>query len=178
VDTVPFGAFKKELLVSVGNYDENLMVNEDYEFNTRVRDHAGRIWMDPDIRSIYFARSTLKGLATQYWRYGFWKYSMLKRYPHSLRWRQALPPLFVLSIIALVILGCFFTPFFILLGIELLLYLAIMHGAGILSACKLHDGMLTLGLPMAISSMHLAWGGGFLWGIIIGLFKSGKAEKA
>jgi succinoglycan biosynthesis protein ExoA len=178
VDTVPFGAFKKALLASVGNYDENLMVNEDYEFNTRVREHAGRIWMNPAIRSIYFARSTLRGLVKQYWRYGFWKYHMLRQYPHSLRWRQALPPLFVLSIIALLVLGCFFNPIFILLGIEILLYIAIMLGAGILSACKHHDGMLMLGLPTTISSMHLAWGSGFLWGIIKGLFKSGKAETA
>ena len=58
VDTVPFGAFKKDLLASVGNYDENLKVNEDYEFNTRVRVKGGRIWMNPAIRSVYFARST------------------------------------------------------------------------------------------------------------------------
>ena len=176
VDTVPFGAFKKELLASVGYYDESLMVNEDYEFNTRVRDHAGRIWMNPAIRSIYFARSTWKGLVTQYWRYGFWKFHMLKRYPHSLRWRQALPPLFVLSILSLLILGCFFKTFFIILGLEVLLYSAIMLGAGVLSAWKKHDGRLIPGLPISILSMHLAWGSGFLWGIINRLIKSGKAE--
>jgi glycosyltransferase involved in cell wall biosynthesis len=95
VDTVPFGSFKRELIERVGAFDESLLTNEDYEFNARVRKAGGRIWLDPSIRSIYFARSTLLELARQYWRYGYWKWRMLRRYPDTLRWRQALPPLFV-----------------------------------------------------------------------------------
>ena len=37
VDTVPFGAFKRELLALIGFFDESLLTNEDYEFNTRIR---------------------------------------------------------------------------------------------------------------------------------------------
>jgi len=37
VDTVPFGAFKRELLDKIGIFDESLLTNEDYEFNTRIR---------------------------------------------------------------------------------------------------------------------------------------------
>jgi len=90
VDTVPFGAFKRELLALVGFFDETLLSNEDYEFNARIRKTGGKVWLDPSIRSVYFARGSLPGLAKQYFRYGFWKWRMLQRYPDTLRWRQAL----------------------------------------------------------------------------------------
>ena len=35
---------------------------------------------------------------------------MLRRYPDTLRWRQALPPLFVLGLVLLAVLGLFFRP--------------------------------------------------------------------
>ena len=37
VDTVPFGAYKRELVDKIGLYDETLLSNEDYEFNVRLR---------------------------------------------------------------------------------------------------------------------------------------------
>ena len=54
VDTVPFGAFRRELIDQIGGFDETLFTNEDYEFNTRVRQSGGVVWLDPQIRSIYF----------------------------------------------------------------------------------------------------------------------------
>ncbi|HEY9153195.1 MAG TPA: glycosyltransferase family 2 protein, partial [Anaerolineales bacterium] len=105
VDTVPFGAFRRGLIAQIGGFDETLLSNEDYEFNARVRQSGGVVWLDPQIRSTYFARASFGELARQYWRYGFWKWRMLKRYTNTIRWRQALPPLFVVSVIGLAILS-------------------------------------------------------------------------
>ncbi len=166
VDTVPFGAFKRELIRRVGMFDETLLTNEDYEFNTRIRKAGGRIWLDPSIRSVYFARSTLQELARQYWRYGFWKWRMLRRYPETLRWRQALPPLFVLSLVGLVVVSLFAPVFKFVLAGELIVYFSVMLLAGIHSAVRRGDPHLAIGLPLAIPVMHMAWGGGFLWSIL------------
>jgi succinoglycan biosynthesis protein ExoA len=163
VDTVPFGSFRRALIEQVGFFDETLLTNEDYEFNARVRKFGGKIWLDPSIRSIYFARPTLLALIRQYWRYGFWKWQMLRRYPGTLRWRQALPPLFVLSLIGLVLLSIFVPLGRILLAIELLLYFSIMILAGFQAALRGRKVYLILGLPLAIFAMHISWGSGFLW---------------
>ncbi len=129
VDTVPFGAFRREVFDRFGTFDEGLLTNEDYEFNARLRQAGGRIWLDPAIRSTYFVRPNLAALAKQYWRYGFWKWQMLRRYPKTLRWRQALPPLFVLSLAALLLLSIFFPAARVLLAGLLLVYiLAILAG--------------------------------------------------
>lgn len=166
VDTVPFGSFKRELIERIGYFDESLLTNEDYEFNARVRKAGGRIWLDPSIRSIYFARSTLLELARQYWRYGYWKWRMLRRYPDTLRWRQALPPLFVSSLIGLTLLSLFIpVARFALIG-ELALYFFIMTITGLSAAYRQKKAYLLFGLPLAIPVMHIAWGSGFLWSVL------------
>lgn len=166
VDTVPFGAYRRELLALVGFYDEGLLANEDYEFNARIRKAGGKIWLDPAIRSIYFAREHYTGLANQYFRYGFWKWRMLQRFPETTRWRQALPPVFVLSLIFLGIFAVFLPFFRILLGAEILIYLLILVSAGIIAAIKRREISLIIGLPLAIAVMHINWGCGFLWSMI------------
>jgi glycosyltransferase involved in cell wall biosynthesis len=166
VDTVPFGSFKRALIDKVGFFDETLLTNEDYEFNARVRKAGGRIWLDPSIRSIYFSRSTLLELARQYWRYGYWKWRMLRRYPDTLRWRQALPPLFVISLISLALLSIFFLPALLILVDEVLLYLFIFLLAGLQSALRLRKSFLTFGVTLAIPIMHITWGSGFLWSML------------
>ncbi|MGV8025139.1 MAG: glycosyltransferase family 2 protein [Anaerolineaceae bacterium] len=162
VDTVPFGSFRRDLFFRIGGFDESLLTNEDYEFNVRIRKAGGKIWFDPTIRCIYFARKNLKELAKQYWRYGFWKLQMLKRYPKTIRWRQALPPLFVLANIIGIILSLFNASaaqsYFILLGIYLLILLA----ASIREAMKKKEPALVVGIPAAIITMHFSWGLGFL----------------
>jgi succinoglycan biosynthesis protein ExoA len=165
VDTVPFGAFRRDLTEEVGCFDESLLTNEDYEFNTRVRRQGGVIWLDPAIRSTYIARSTLASLARQYWRYGFWKFRMLRRYPTSLRWRQALPPLFVITLITGIISSLFFPIARILLLAEIILYVASLTAAGLRAAIIQRRPLLAGGFVLAIATMHLAWGGGFLWSL-------------
>jgi hypothetical protein len=110
-------------------------------------------------------------LIRQYWRYGFWKWRMLRRYPDTLRWRQALPPLFVVSLMVLIVLSIFLPPTRILLAGELLLYLSIMILAGLYAALRQHKAYLILGLPLAIPAMHIAWGSGFLWSMLISSFQ-------
>jgi len=177
VDTVPFGAFKRELLALTGFFDETLLSNEDYEFNARIRKTGGTVWLDPSIRSIYFARTTLTGLARQYFRYGFWKWRMLRRYPNTLLWRQGLPPLFMLSLIGLGLLGFFLPLFWTFLAIEVILYAGILISAGVLAASNQRKISLVIGLPLAISCMHLSWGAGFLWSMIVGVFTTQHREK-
>jgi succinoglycan biosynthesis protein ExoA len=150
----------------VGAYDESLLTNEDYEFNVRIRQAGGRIWFDPQIHSVYISRATLRQLFSQYWRYGYWKGRMIRRYPNTLRWRQLLPPLFVLGILSLAILSLWFPVLWWLLLAVMGIYLLILMLAGVLMARKKHDGMLVFGLPLSIGCMHFAWGAAFLWSLL------------
>ena len=170
VETVPFGGFRRELWAKLGGFDETLLTNEDYEFNSRILKSGGKIWFDPDIRSVYYSRPTLGGLGRQYWRYGYWKYRMVKRYPDTIRWRQALPPIFVASLLVGLLLA--WIPLFRgLLVIEFLLYSIILLVLSMKLAIVKRDPALVIGIPASIASMHISWGSGFLWSMAKGLTK-------
>jgi len=165
VDTVAFGAYHTSLIDKIGGYDESLLVNEDYEFNVRVRKNGGKVWLDPDISASYVARSNFKDLAIQYWNYGYWKLIMLLRYPDTIRWRQ-LSGFFVLSWIGLGFLGIWFLWARWLLFIEAFIYLSALIYAGTRAAISKNKDFLVFGLPLAIATMHFSWGSGFLWSLI------------
>ncbi len=166
VDTVPFGAYRRELIENIGYYDETLLTNEDYELNVRIRQSGGKILLDPAIQSTYFARSSLSALARQYWRYGYWKAQMLRKYPETIRLRQALPPLFVLGLLLLLLIA----PFSSLVGYMLLGILAVYFGILFLTsigiALQKKNGAFIMGIPLAVTVMHFCWGGGFLYNLV------------
>ncbi|OQY80825.1 MAG: hypothetical protein B6D40_12175 [Anaerolineae bacterium UTCFX3] len=152
VDTVPFGAYRKSLVEAIGAFDESLLSNEDYEFNVRVRRAGKTVWLDPRIRSVYFARSVF-------------------RYPETLRWRQFIPPVFVASVVLLLALS-FWPPARALLALELLVYIFILFAAGIQQAVKRKQPALALGFPLAIMTIHFSWGGALLWSLISSLWSA------
>lgn len=170
VDTVPFGAFKKELFERIGRFDESLLTNEDYEFNVRIRKSGGKIWLNPSIRSVYFSRPDLSSLATQYWRYGLWKWRMLRNNPSTLKWRQALPPAFLLSLLFLLGVSIFLPWALCLLLIELILYLTVIFAGTFLEGLRNKDIRVGPGIGLAIITMHFAWGAGFLWSMVKSIF--------
>jgi len=172
-DTVAFGCFYKSTVEKVGFFNESLLVNEDYELNARLRNLGMKIWVDPAIRAIYFSRPTLKTLAKQYFSYGYWKVRMLRMLPKTLRWRQALPPLFILGILMLLLLTIFWFPAIWILVVTLLAYLLILVTGAMKPTIDQKKAALFIGVPMAIITMHFSWGAGF-W---FSLFSPGKKEK-
>ena len=96
---------------------------------------------------------------------------MLRRYPSTLRWRQALPPLFVFSLLGLAVLSLFTSFAGVLLLAEVSLYGSILILAGIYAAFRKRKAYLLAGLPLAIAAMHLSWGSGFLWSLLTSSFQ-------
>jgi glycosyltransferase involved in cell wall biosynthesis len=178
VDTVPFGAFESKLVEKIGFFDETLQTNEDYEFNVRIRQSGGKIWLNPAIRSVYFARPSLLSLIHQYWRYGYWKGRMLYRYPQTIRWRQLLPPLFVASFVGLMLLTVLNACFELLLILQICLYGFILLISGIQVSWQKKDFSFLISIPMAISAMHLTWGTGVLWSLLTEIIKKGLNRHA
>lgn len=165
VDTVPFGCYYRKTLEAIGGYDEELLTNEDYELNARIRDKGGVVWLDPKIQSVYFARGSFGKLARQYFRYGFWKTQMLKRYPKTIVWRQALPPVFVASLVVTSLLALIKPLFAWIFYAEVFLYLLPQFFVSLFVAIQKKDLGYVIGVPIAISIMHISWGAGFIFGL-------------
>ena len=157
-DTVYLGTFPRDVLEEVGGFDTDLLRNQDYELNYRLR-RAGRIvWFDPRLRVTYRPRSSLGALWRQYLDYGRWKRVMLMRNPGSLVARQTAPPLLVIGLILSALAGVIGIPFWWLVPASYATFLGI---ATITVSIRRRDRAAGL-LPIVIPTMHLAWGTGFL----------------
>lgn len=162
VDTVYLGAWRKATLESVGGFNEDWVVNEDYELNYRVRKQGGKVLLSPRIRCQYQVRGSLRHLARQYFRYGFWKIKTLYVHPHSLRWRQLAPPAFVVSLALSGVMALFHYKVALIVP---MLYLVANAVAS--ARCVLRDRLVYFPiLPVVFFTLHFFWGIGFLWGLL------------
>jgi succinoglycan biosynthesis protein ExoA len=170
VDTVYLGAFPRRVFLRHGGFNEELVRNQDYELNYRIRQGGGKVVVDPTVRSSYRTRPTLGALWRQYSSYGFWKVAMLRQHPRSLRPRQLAAPLLVLLVLATVAtaLAAFAWPQ-LTVARRALVAVAALYGTANLGvslwvAARRGWRLLPL-LPIVFSIFHLAWGTGFLWGL-------------
>lgn len=170
VDTVYLGAYWRKTFDQIGLFDETLRINQDYELNYRLRQAGGRILLTPTICSTYTPRSSLTALWRQYFRYGQGKIQTLQKHPESLRWRQAVPPLFVGAFLGAFVGAFFWKPLRYLFGLMVGSYLLANFVASTIGARR---GGWRYGpvLPLIFSAIHFAWGLGFWVGLVEVLFK-------
>jgi glycosyltransferase involved in cell wall biosynthesis len=164
VDTVYLGAYWRETFDKIGLYDETFHANEDYELNYRLRQIGGKILLSPAIKSTYTPRSSLRALWRQYFEYGRWKVRTLCKHPDSLRWRQAVAPLFVSVFFGSLLLGFFWLPARWLFALIASCYLLANLAASTIAAMRGGWRHLPI-LPVIFATIHFAWGVGFLYGI-------------
>jgi succinoglycan biosynthesis protein ExoA len=165
VDTLAFGAYRREVFDRVGLFDEELVGSEDDEFNYRLRSGGGKLFLTPAIRSFYHGRSSLRDLCGQYFRYGRGKVRVMRRHPSEIRLRHLIPSAFVLSLIGSAALGLFSPWFALLFGVVVGCYVL----ASLLVAANIarKEGWRYLPLlPLAFACLHLSYGTGFLVGVV------------
>lgn len=164
-DTVAFPGYTREIIEKAGAFNEELVRNQDDEYNYRIRKLGGKILLSPDIRSRYYSRSTFKSLWRQYYQYGFWKVRVLQLHPRQMSLRQFVPFVFVLSLIVLTLLSTVSTigrwGLALLIGSYLLANLA----ASLLTSIKTNLNLFPL-LSLSFAILHISYGLGFLVGLI------------
>ncbi len=162
VDTVPFGAFRREIFETVGLYDERLTRNQDSELNYRIIHHGGKIFLSNQIKLAYYCRDSVQGIVKMAVMNGKWNIITSKLCPGSMRLRHYIPCLFVCSLLGLGGLGFLHSIFWWLLGLELLAYFSLnalfsaKAAAGAAEFCK---------LLLLFPTFHISYGAGSLAGI-------------
>jgi glycosyltransferase involved in cell wall biosynthesis len=165
VDTLAFGAHHKWIVDKIGYFDEELVRNQDDEFNLRIILAGGKIWMSKSIQSTYFSRGSLLKLWRQYFQYGFWRIRTLQKHKRPASFRQLVPLLFVLSLLLLGFAGFLWKPIWILLAIEAALYMLVLL-IGALDVGHKSGWQYALLSPVVFAILHFAYGLGALWGIV------------
>lgn len=172
-DHVPFGAYPVDLLRGLGGWNEDLVANEDYEMDHRIRLHGKRLLLDPAVRVRWRSRETLRGLARQYLRYGRGKADVVRAHPRSIQIRHLAPPLLVAGVLPWLSL-VFFAPWIAAATASLYVILVVASAiAAARTAGILRDAPV---VAAAIVTMHVSWGLGFWRGIIVpGTIRRGSA---
>jgi GT2 family glycosyltransferase len=165
VDTVPFPAFRKSALTRAGDFDEDLVRNQDDEYSYRLRGLGYRILLIPEIRSTYYSRGSLRRLWSQYYQYGYWKVRVMHKHPRQMSPRQLIPPLFVLGVIGGALISLFTPVIFMMYLLVLALY-GVLNLAVSVTLARQHGTHYLRVLPPAFLILHLSYGIGFWVGII------------
>ncbi len=176
VDTLAFGAYKRDVFKNIGGYDQELIRNQDDEFNFRLIQSGGRIWLDPSIQSLYYPRTSLCKLFKQYYQYGFFKIRVIQKRKGLASFRHVIPLIFILS------LSSSFFYYFIYQDEIPFLTISLSYTFLSISASfyqiirNLNKWKSALVLPLVYSSMHFAYGFGSILGLCYFLFKWNNQE--
>jgi GT2 family glycosyltransferase len=165
VDTVAFGCFRREVFGRIGLFDEELIRNQDDEFNFRLIRAGGSILLVPGIVSYYYARSSLRQLWRMYYQYGYFKPLVIRKVRAVMTARQLAPALLLGAILITAIFGLMVPaartlPLFVVGG-----YAAMVMTAA--ASAGLSQGIrVAVMLTAAFAVLHSAYGVGFLRGLL------------
>jgi len=165
VDTLAFGAYRRDVFDRVGLFDEELIGNEDDEFNYRLRRYGGKLFLTPAIKSFYYSRASLRALWKQYFNYGFGKVRVVRKHPGLVRLRHLMPALFVAGLMIAALLGLFSPLFVLLFAVIVGSYLSLSFLFSLRIALKKGWQYLPV-LPLTFACLHIAYGAGFLMGLV------------
>lgn len=169
VDTVAYGAYRKEVFSEVGLFDESLNRNQDLDMHSRIRKKGWKFYLTPDIYSYYIVRSSLRKFVNQAFENGFWVIHNLIRDKKSVSIRHLIPLAFSVNLICL-IAGAFLSRWllfllFTMLGIYSILNLFFTF------YCSSKDRSTIIILPLLFLILHLSYGIGSIYAIVKLVFK-------
>jgi glycosyltransferase involved in cell wall biosynthesis len=166
VDTVPYGCFKKEVFKKIGLFDEDLVRNQDDEFNARMIKNGYKILLVPDVEVSYIARDNLKKLSKMLFQYGLFKPLVNIKLGSIPTLRQLIPLFFVLYVVIGGILSVLLSGRMLTLYLAgLLFYLFVDIIFSLKHSLDKKDLLLTPFLFVTFPVMHFSYGLGYLRGI-------------
>jgi glycosyltransferase involved in cell wall biosynthesis len=157
-ETVYLGVFRREVLEQQGGYNEEFIRAQDWELNFRIRQAGGLIWFSPELLVSYRPRPSVRALATQYRNYGRWRRVVARYHSGSISARYLAPPAALLAIAAGLVAGAVLTPWALAVPGA---YAAGVALGSVPAGRGLRPGVRAR-IPLALATMHLTWGWGFL----------------
>ncbi|WP_062381561.1 glycosyltransferase family 2 protein [Demequina pelophila] len=166
------GVFRREPVLAIGGFDEDLARGEDWEFNRRLARSGGVVWFEPELEVVYRPRPNLPALVRQFHASGRWRGELIRRLGASQPIRYFVPPALVVSFvigavllvvgplalhgaIAWLVAGLGASPF-------------IVYGGWLAWTASRADvaPALRVRLLAVLPTMHAAWGAGCIAGIV------------
>lgn len=162
VDTVAFGAYRNEVFEKIGYFDEDLIRNQDDEFNFRLLQNGFKIYLNSNIKSKYYVRASFRKLYKQYYQYGYWKVYVNKKHKAVTSVRQLVPLFFVLFLFLGLTLSFLHWVLGTLFSLGVLAYIGL---AIVFASQKSTSFEKITGIAYTFFLLHFSYGLGYLVGI-------------
>lgn len=175
-DTVSFGVFNRDYILSLGMYDENIQFAEDDDLNFRIKENGGSVFISPKIKFIYYPRNSFKSLFIQYFKYGLWKVAVIKKHKRPARLSHLVPVFFVLFLIIFPVLSLFsnIASFVFSTVVSIYLFLCALFSFKNKKLDIVTDKLILIFTHFVL---HISYGLGFLYGIFKFFNKKFKNKK-
>lgn len=154
----PFWVFEK-----IGFFDEQLIRNQDDDFNFRVIKAGGKIYFENDISLKYYVRGNFKGLYRQFFQYGYWKVYVNQKHKAVTTLRQLVPPLFVVFIFLSILLSFLHPLLAILSAIVYMIYILMALLVGLKKRSTFSE---SIKISITFPILHFSYGFGYLKGML------------
>lgn len=166
VDTVIYGSWRRQTLLDIGLFDEELVRNQDDELNLRLTRSGGVIWQSARIHSWYQPRPSLRALWKQYAQYGYWKVRVIQKHKLPASWRHVVPGAFVGSVMLLTVLSFFSEAARVLWMLATGAYLTANLCASLWTCRRPAHWRFLPVLPFVFGAYQIGYGYGFLRGVM------------
>ena len=164
VDSLAFGCFRREAFERAGLFDEELVRNQDDEFNFRLIRRGGRVLLMPTARAYYVALTSLRQLWRMYFQYGYFKPLVARKVGRVMTLRQLVPSLFLTALGASGLAALWWRPAAVVgAGIAATYAAAVLAASG--AAAPRHGLRVAAALALVFPVLHVAYGAGFLVGL-------------
>jgi glycosyltransferase involved in cell wall biosynthesis len=164
VDTVPFGAYRREIFDQVGLFNEKLVRNQDNDLSERIRRAGGKIYLTRALEVEYSPVRGFRDLISQGFRKSQWHALTLRENVRALGLRHLCPAILVLLSIALLSASISNAGARAILGAAVVAYVS----AGFFAALNLPrpaSKRMRAVFPFACFLYHSAYGLGTLYGM-------------
>ena len=161
VDQVGFSNYRRTVFDRIGLFDEELVRNQDGEFNSRLRRNGGRVLLVPDVTAYYYARRTVRQVARMFFQYGYFKPLVARKIGRVMTLRQLAPPALVLGLTGSGLASVWLpSAGYAFLAIATSYLAAVLAFAGM--ASLKHGMRVGVRLAAIFPTLHFSYGIGFL----------------
>jgi hypothetical protein len=165
VETVPFGAYRREVLERVGLYNESLLRNQDNDLSARIRQAGGRIYLTPELTVCYRTTGSLLRLLQKTFKDSTWHAFTVRENPGAMSPRHFAPLALLLIMLLAGIFSLFSPSATRIAAAVLVMHIGIGLGYGLGRAKDL--GLVgILAFPFTCLAFHLTYGIGTLAGFL------------
>jgi len=164
VDTVPFGAYRREVFEQVGGYNERLVRIQDHELHSRIRQNGGRIYITPELTTQYRTVPSYRLLCKKGFSTGLWQFYTLSQNSSSFALRHFVPLCFVLWLATVSVLTTFWPGMTALLVVTLALYVLSGFRFGA-TEIQRNSSVTRMLIPIYAFPFHFSYGVGTIAGL-------------